>query len=95
MVIVVLLFSIAASQEGKRYTLTMTTKPRDGDQFHDSTSFDGLSPLVVPRLEIIRTVFRRNGDAPGVFRYPPAFEDLANAHYQHRLPVGPSLKFAE
>ena len=79
-------------RKGTRYLLTMTTKAGDGDHFHDPASYDGLSPLVCPSIEVIRSVLLR-GDGPNAPEAIPAFADLAEAHSRHRLPVGPTLKF--
>ena len=78
--------------KGQRYLLTMSTAAGDGDHFHDPASYDGLSPLVCPSIEVIRSVLLR-GDDPNAPEPIPAFGDLAAAHSRHRLPVGPTLKF--
>ena len=79
-------------QPGKRYALLATTRTGDDDHFKSPDSFDGLSPLVHPEVEIIRSLLIRNGD----FNHPhpiPAFSDLSLDHSRYRLPVGPTLKF--
>ena len=78
--------------KGARYLLTMSTAVGDGDHFHDPASFDGLSPLVCPSVEIIRSMLLR-GDSPNAPESIPAFSDLDAAYSRHRLPVGPTLKF--
>jgi arylsulfatase A-like enzyme len=78
--------------KGQRYLLTMSTAAGDGDHFHDPASFDGLSPLVCPSIEVVRSVLLR-GDAPNASEAIPAFSDLSEAYSKHRLPVGPTLKF--
>ena len=78
--------------KGQRYLLTMSTVAGDGDHFHDPASFDGLSPLVCPTIEVIRSVLLR-GDDPNASEPIPAFSDLKEDHSKHRLPVGPTLKF--
>ena len=78
--------------QGQRYLLTMSTAAGDGDHFHDPASYDGLSPLVCPSIEVVRSVLLR-GDDPNALEAIPAFSDLKEDHSRHRLPVGPTLKF--
>ena len=78
--------------KGQRYLLTMSTAAGDGDHFHDPASYDGLSPLVCPSIEVVRSVLLR-GDDPNAPEAIPAFSDLKEDHSRHRLPVGPTLKF--
>ena len=78
--------------KGQHYLLTMSTTAGDGDHFHDPASFDGLSPLVCPSIEVVRSVLLRGND-PNALEAIPAFADLAEAYSRHRLPVGPTLKF--
>ncbi|MCZ6704733.1 MAG: hypothetical protein O6942_02410, partial [Bacteroidetes bacterium] len=62
------------------------------DQFHDPVSFDGLPPLMNPTVEVLRSVLVRGDNVDG--RGPlPAFSDMDDAYFMHRLPVGPTLKF--
>ena len=79
-------------QPGKRYALLATTRTGDGDHFKSPDSFDGLSPLVHPEIEIIRGLLIRNGDFNHLHPIP-AFSDLSLDHSRYRLPVGPTLKF--
>ena len=77
---------------GKRYALLATTRTGDGDHFKSLAAFDGLSPLVHPDVEIIRSLLIRHGN----LAHPqsiPAFSDLSPHYSRHRLPVGPTLKF--
>lgn len=77
-------------EAGRVYRLTMTTSAGDGDHFRDPVAFDGLSPLVNPAVEIIRSVLvRESGTTP-----IPAFADMHEDYSAHRLPVGPTLRFA-
>lgn len=77
-------------KNGRTYRLTMSTSPGDGDRFRDPVSFDGLSPLVHPAVEVICAVLiRANGDAVAI----PAFADMSKSYSSHRLPVGPTFKF--
>ena len=78
--------------KGQHYLLTMSTTAGDGDHFHDPASFDGLSPLVCPSIEVVRSVLLRGND-PNAPEPIPAFADLAEDYSKHRLPVGPTLKF--
>ena len=77
-------------EKGKVYRLTMSTSAGDGDQFRDPAAFDGLSPLVHPGVEILRSVLVREDRATAI----PAFADMDEAYSAHRLPVGPTLRFA-
>ena len=76
-------------RKGKVYRLTMSTSPGDGDPFRDPVAFDGLSPLVHPAAQIIRSVLVRENQAIFI----PAFADMDEPYWAHRLPVGPTLKF--
>lgn len=75
--------------KGHTYRLTMSTGACDGDQFHDPTSFDGLSPVIHPEVEVVRAVLSRDGRVGAI----PAFADMHEDFSAHRLPVGPTLKF--
>ena len=77
---------------GSHFILSMSTTANDGDHFHDDVSFDGLSPLVNPKVKIIRSLMFK--DSPSFKAHPiPSFADLALDYSLHRLPVGPTLKF--
>ena len=76
-------------QKNKVYRLTMTTSAGDGDHLRDPAAFDGLSPLIHPAVEIIRSVLIRD-DQPAAI---PAFADMNEAYSAHRVPVGPTFKF--
>jgi len=78
-------------EKGHEYLLTLSTETGDGDSFHDPASFDGLSPLVSKSVDVLRAVLVRNNhvDNRGAI---PGFSDMAEAFYEHRLPVGPTLK---
>lgn len=76
--------------EGRKYRITMSTAAGDGDQFRDPVSFDGLSPLVHPAVEVIRAVLITDG---GHVDAIPGFADMSESYSAHRLPVGPTLKF--
>ena len=78
--------------KGQRYRLTMSTAAGDDDHFHDPASFDGLSPLVCPSIEVLRSVLLRS-DEQNTPLPIPAFADLKEDYSKHRLPVGPTLKF--
>lgn len=67
----------------------MSTAAEDGDQFRDPAAFDGLSPLIHPAVEIIRSVLIRDTDHVTAI---PAFADMNEAYSAHRIPVGPTLK---
>ncbi len=79
-------------QSNTHYLLLMTCNAADGDLFHDSVAFDGLSPLVHPDIKIERSVFAHSlsSDTLGSL---PAFEDLSDSFSHFRLPVGPTLRF--
>ena len=79
---------------GREYLLTMSTVASDGDQFHDPASFDGLSPLVSGSVEVMRAVLVRENDVAGRGAIP-GFSDMADEFWQHRLPVGPTLKLKD
>ncbi|MEK6233439.1 MAG: sulfatase-like hydrolase/transferase, partial [Planctomycetales bacterium] len=72
--------------------LLMSTRAADGDQFHDPAAFDGLSPLVHPRVHVKRSVLVRPQAAKHRTSIP-AFEDLSDSFSRHRAPVGPTLRF--
>ena len=75
-----------------RYALLMSTRAGDGDHFRDPASFDGLSPLIHPHIQVLRSLMYRDRD----LSHPspiPAFADLNESYSQHRLPVGPNLRF--
>ncbi len=76
-------------KKGRRYRVTMTTLAGDGDCFRDPAAFDGLSPLVHPAIEVIRSVLvRDDGEVTAI----PTFADMNEAYSLYRLPVGPTLK---
>jgi hypothetical protein len=79
-------------EKGKMYRLTMSTSAGDGDHFRDPASYDGLSPLTHPAVEILRSVLIREGEWDVIAL--PAFGDMSDSYSAHRLPVGPTLKFA-
>lgn len=76
-------------EAGKTYTLLMSTTAGDGDYFRDHLSFDGLSPLMHPDFEVLRTLFLRQG----IEMPMPAYRDLASDTQRHRFPVGPTFKW--
>ena len=78
--------------KGQRYRLTMSTAAGDDDHFHAPASFDGLSPLVCPSIEVLRSVLLRS-DEQNTPLPIPAFADLKEDYSKYRLPVGPTLKF--
>ena len=74
-----------------QYALLVSSKAEDGDPFHDSASYDGLSPLVHPDFQILRSILlRRSGSS--MLEPIPSFTDLHPDYHQFRLPVGPSLR---
>ena len=81
-------------EEGLTYVLLMSTQVADGDHFRDPVSFDGLSPLVDPDLVVQRSLLLRDGSLSGHIELP-ACEDMTDSYSRHRLPVGPTLRFAE
>ena len=76
----------------RHYALLASTQAGDGDHFKDPAAFDGLSPLVEPSVSIRRSLLIRNEDLTHPLPIP-AFSDLSPDFNQHRLPVGPTLKF--
>ena len=78
--------------KGEKYLLTMTTRAGDGDHFHDPASFDGLSPLIHPKVRIIRSFLFRDGKIDWEMAIP-SFADLRADHASFRIPVGPTLRF--
>ena len=78
--------------KGEKYLLTMTTRAGDGDHFHDPASFDGLSPLIHPKVRIIRSFLFRDGEMNRGMAIP-SFADLRADHASFRIPVGPTLRF--
>ena len=78
-------------RSGKTYRLTMTTANRDGDHIHDPASYDGLSPVTHPLVEIVRSVFLEEGREVPI----PTWFEASPDYWRHRLPVGPTLKFSE
>lgn len=76
-------------RQGKVYRLTMSTSPGDGDHFRDPAAHDGLSPMVHPGVEVIRSVLIRDDRVAAI----PAFADLHEAYHAFRVPVGPTLRF--
>ena len=83
-----------ALQPNQRYALLTTTTAGDGDHFKSPDAFDGLSPLVHPYVNIVRSLLIRNGHLSQP-QPIPSFSDLSPDHSRHRLPVGPTLKFAQ
>ena len=77
---------------GTHFILSMSTTTGDGDHFHDDVSFDGLSPLVNPKVKIIRSLTFKDS-RPIRVQAIPSFADLSLDYSSHRLPVGPTLKF--
>ncbi|MBL6705102.1 MAG: hypothetical protein ISQ06_03255 [Planctomycetaceae bacterium] len=78
--------------QNTNYLLLMSTSVADGDQYHDPVSFDGLSPLVHPDVQIRRSLLIR----PHAKDYEtsiPAFEDLNDSFSRYRALVGPTLRF--
>ncbi len=75
------------------YYLLLSTVAGDGDPFRDLAAHDGLSPLIHPEIEIVRSLLIRTGDlkAPQPI---PAFADLHPDYQRFRLPVGPTLRLA-
>ena len=78
----------------QRYALLTTTTAGDGDHFKSPDAFDGLPPLVHPHINIVRSLLIRDGHLAQP-QPIPAFSDLSPDHSRHRLPVGPTLKFAQ
>ncbi|MDA8775511.1 arylsulfatase [Opitutales bacterium] len=75
-----------------QFLLTMSTTAGDGDHFHDPASFDGLSPLVNPKVKILGNFMIKNN----FMEYEqeiPSFADLDPQYSNFRIPVGPTLKF--
>ncbi len=77
-------------KKGRIYRLTLSTSAGDGDYFRDPAAFDGLSPLVHPAAEVIRSVLVRESRVTAI----PGFGDMSESYSAHRLPVGPTLRFA-
>jgi hypothetical protein len=77
---------------GTHFILSMSTTTGDGDHFHDDVSYDGLSPLVNPKVKIIRSLMFKDS-RPIKAQSIPSFADLTSDYSSHRLPVGPTLKF--
>ncbi|MDP6557809.1 MAG: sulfatase-like hydrolase/transferase [Pirellulaceae bacterium] len=80
--------------ENADYSLLMSTRAADGDQFRDPVAFDGLPPLIHPNIRIQRSVLIRP-QSKGLRANIPAFEDLSESHARFRAPVGPTLRFGE
>ncbi len=78
-------------RKGSVYRITMSTSAGDGDHYHDPAAFDGLSPVIHPAVEVIRSVLLRDAQSAAI----PAFSDMDEAYSQYRLPVGPTLKFGK
>jgi hypothetical protein len=79
-------------QGNSQFLLTMSTTAGDGDHFHDPASFDGLSPLVNPKVKILGNFMIKNN----FMEYEqeiPSFADLDPQYSNFRIPVGPTLKF--
>lgn len=81
-------------QENTSYVLLMSTAVADGDRFRDPSSFDGISPIIHPDVVVQRNLLLRNAATPKPTALP-AFEDLSESYSQSRLPVGPTLLFAD
>ncbi len=79
--------------EGEQYLLLMTTQAGDGDPFRDPAAFDGLSPLVHPDIRVEYSVLVRGEDFFDLQQIP-SFSDMNDDFRRHRLPVGPTLRFA-
>ena len=75
------------------YLLLQSTRAFDGDSFRDPVSYDGLSPLVHPEIEILRSVLVKSGDQSSLHQIP-AFADMHESFNKYRLPAGPTLKFS-
>jgi len=71
------------------YLLLMSTESGDGDLWHDPASFDGLSALLHPDVQVERSVMLKKERVQAI----PAFADLHADYEAFRLPVGPGLKF--
>ena len=80
--------------ENADYSLLMSTRAADGDQFRDPVAFDGLPPLIHPDIRIQRSVLIRP-QSKSLRTNIPAFEDLSESHARFRVPVGPTLQFGE
>lgn len=78
-------------QEKRVYRITMSTAAGDGDHFRDPAAFDGLPPLIHPAVDVIRSVLVRDGQVLAI----PAFADMNESYWSHRIPVGPTVKFAD
>lgn len=79
----------ASLRKNTNYRITMSTSVGDGDHFRDPVAFDGLSPLVHPAVEVIRSVLVCEDRVTAI----PAFGDMSDSYSAHRLPVGPTLRF--
>ena len=74
-----------------KFLITMSTRSGDGDHFHDPVSFDGLSPIINPKVKILRCLLYRKEEMQPEFI--PGFADLHEDYHKFRIPVGPTLKF--
>ena len=81
-------------QQNATYILLMSTEAADGDHFHDSVSFDGLSPLLNPDVVVRRSMLVRNEDVHRAVGLP-SFEDLSDSYSRSRVPTGPTLLFQQ
>ena len=81
-------------QQNATYILLMSTEAADGDHFHDSVSFDGLSPLLNPDVVVRRSMLVRNEDVHRAMGLP-SFEDLSDSYSRSRVPTGPTLLFQQ
>ena len=75
-----------------KFILAMSTAAGDGDHFHDPVSFDGLSPLVNPKVKILRNLMFQ-GNLMQSPQDIPSFADLDPQYSTFRIPVGPTLRF--
>ena len=81
-----------ALEKGAKYLLTMSTIAGDGDHFHDPSAYDGLSPIINPKVRVVRSVLFRNGEMERTLAIP-SFGDLHSDYSAFRIPVGPTIRF--
>jgi arylsulfatase A len=81
-----------ALEKGTKYMLTMSTIAGDGDYFHDPAAYDGISPLINPKVRVVRSVLFRNEDMERALAIP-SFADLRSDYSLFRIPVGPTIRF--
>ena len=48
----------------------MSTRAGDKDHFHDHVAFDGLSPLVNPKVNVIKSVMIKQNYPNQIFQFP-------------------------